>query len=316
MAAGDEKSNRDTAQDSISRIITDNGRFFGVACTAANLVSTGCRRHDSGPLAAAALGRTLVGAALLVALMKDEQSLLLKFSGGGVLGKVIAEAGYDGWVRGYIAEPHAELPLLDGKIDVAGGICGRSGEEQNKGAGVLTVSKSIVSGVSYPGTIPLKNGEIGDDIAWYLTQSEQKPSTIGITVSLLPTGEIAAAGGFLVQALPPVFPAGDHELAALENSIAALPPLSSLLAEKIPPKKILSRIFGEIPHHVTQQKPLFYQCSCNKKKMEQALITLGRKDLLQLAAEQKECEVHCQFCREQYIFTAEDIYGLAYSLPA
>jgi len=42
-----------------------------------------------------ALGRTLTGAALLAALLKDDQSLQLKFEGNGPLGKIITEAGYD-----------------------------------------------------------------------------------------------------------------------------------------------------------------------------------------------------------------------------
>ncbi len=298
-------------EDCIERVITDNGRFFGVACSAAALVGEGCGRHDAGPLAAAALGRAMVGAALLAALMKDGQSLTVKFAGNGVLQKVMAEAGYDGRVRGYVGEPHAELPLFGGEIDVAGGICGRNGS--GVGAGVLTVNKSILPGKSYPGTVPLQSGEISEEIARYLTLSEQKPSTVAITVSLLPTGEIAAAGGFLVQALPP---GDDTELATLEAGIASLPPLSTLLATGTPPQEILSRIFRDIPHHFTRRKPLQYRCGCSQKKMEHALITLGKKDLLQLAAEREECEVRCEFCRRRYVFSATDICGLAHSLPS
>ncbi len=118
--------------DILERVISDSGSFFGIACNTTALVSRACRMHDAGPLAAVALGRSLTGAALLAALLKDGQSLQLKFEGDGPLGKIITEAGYDGWVRGYIANPHGEVPLKEGSIDVASGI-GK--------AGFLTVTK-------------------------------------------------------------------------------------------------------------------------------------------------------------------------------
>lgn len=285
--------------DCIERVIAESGRFFGVACTTTELVTTGCRRHDVGPLAAMALGRLLNGAALLAALMKDGQSVSLAVEANGPLTKIVAEAGYDGWVRGYIANPHAERPLIDGRLDMAGGV-GR--------AGVLTVSKTIAPGKVYPGRIPLQTSEIGEDIAWYLTHSEQTPSTLGVAVSLQPDGTIAASGGFLVQSLPP---AEEADLGTLEKNIAALGSLSHLLQEKVTPAEILARIFTGIPHRKTGSRPLLYQCSCSRKKMEDALRTLGSKDLLQLSKEQQSCEVRCEFCRQSYLFLAEELQKLA-----
>lgn len=288
--------------DCIERVIAEDGRFFGVACNTTELVNEGCRRHDVGPLAAAALGRALTGAALLAALMKDGQSLLLRFEGNGPLKNILAEAGYDGWVRGYVAEPHAELPLIDGELDVAGG----AGH-----AGVLTVTKTISVGQTYSGTIPLQSSTIGEDIAWYLAQSEQTPSTVGVTVSLLPDGTVAAAGGFLIQSLPP---AEEAHLFCLEEGISALPPLSTLLAGGVPPGEILSRIFNAVPHRTIDHKELQYQCNCSRRKMEGALLSLGRDDLCKLATERDECEVRCEFCRQKYIFTAKELFHLANSI--
>lgn len=288
--------------DRLVRVIAKSGRFFGVACITTNLVTEGCRRHDVGPLAAAALGRSLTGAALLAALMKDGQSLTLAFEGNGPLRKIVAEAGYDGWVRGYVAEPHAELPLLDGSLDIAGGL-GK--------AGVLTVTKSIAANRKYPGTIPLQTSEIGEDIVWYLTQSEQTPSTLGMAVSLLPDGTIAAAGGFLIQSLPP---AKEADLLSLEQGIENLGPLSTLLAEGCSPASLLLRIFAKVPHKKTEEKILSYQCNCSREKMAGALLSLGEKELYALSEEQEECEVRCEFCRQSYFFPANELRKLADSI--
>lgn len=281
--------------DTIQRVISESGNFFGVACTTTNLVTEACRRHDAGPLGAAALGRSLTGAALLSALLKDGQSVMLKFEGNGPLKKILAEAGYDGWVRGYVANPHAELPLKEGMIDVPGGI---------GAAGLLTVVKNLGSNKKYPGTIPLYTSSIGEDLAWYLDQSEQTPSTIGLSVHLERNGTITAAGGFLIQCLPP---ADETVLASLEKQIAELPSLSQLFAEMKQPADILSMIFGNIPHRKIHEKELQYKCSCSRKKMEGALISLGSSDLQQLINQQGGAEVICEFCRDNFEFTRDEL---------
>lgn len=289
--------------DIIERVISKAGDFFGVACNTTSLVSEACQRHDVGPLAAAALGRALTGNALLAALLKDDQSVLLKFEGNGPLKKIITEAGYNGWTRGYVKEPHADLPLKDGQIDVAGGV---------GHAGLLTVTKQISANQKYPGTIPLYTSEIGEDIAYYLAQSEQTPSTIGLTVHLKADGTVATAGGFLIQSLPP---ADETALTQIEEEIRNLPPLSELFGSGKSPGDILSMLFKNVPHKKIHSKPLSYSCSCSHEKMEGALISLGRSDLQQLMEDEGRAEVRCEFCRHTYEFTKDDLIALINRTP-
>ncbi len=274
--------------DSLERVISQSGNFFGVACNTTKLVTEACRRHDVGPLAAAALGRALTGAALLAALLKDNQSVFLKFEGNGPLKKIITEAGYDGWVRGYVADPHAEVPLRNGLIDVAAGL-GR--------AGFLTVVKDIGNNRKYPGTIQLYTSEIGEDLAYYLSQSEQTPSAIALAIHLEKDGTIGASGGFLIQSLPP---ADETVLSRLEKEIAAMPPLSKLLLEGKSPAAILSLLFNKVPHKKIGLWTLTYSCSCNQEKMEGAFFSLGEEDIRQLIEKEEGVEVHCEFCRQSY----------------
>lgn len=281
--------------DTIERVISESGDFFGVACNTTDLVTEACRRHDVGPLAAAALGRALTGAALLAALLKDNQSVLLKFEGNGPLKKIITEAGYDGWVRGYVANPHADVPLKNGSIDVATGL-GR--------AGFLTVVKDIGHNQKYPGTIQLYTSEIGEDIAYYLSQSEQTPSAIALAIHLEKDGTIGVSGGFLIQSLPP---ADETLLEHLEKEIAAMPPLSQLLLEGKRPAEILSQLFKKVPHRTIGTRKLTYACSCNKAKMEGALFLLGQEDIQQLLEQEDSTEVRCEFCRQNYRFGKNEL---------
>jgi len=281
--------------DYLQRAISDSGRFFVFACDTTRLVAEACRRHDVGPTAAAALGRALTGAVLLAALLKDEQSVRLRFEGNGPLGKIITEAGHAGWVRGYVAVPQAEVPLRQGRIDVAAGL-GR--------AGFLTVTKDIGMNRRYEGTVRLYTSEIAEDIAYYLSESEQVPSAVGLGVHLEPDGSIAAAGGFLVQSLPP---ADEELIAVLEERINAISSITELLRRGTAPEAFVAQLLADIPYHATTRTPLVYACSCSREKMEQAVLSLGREDLSQLVATEEGTVVQCEFCRDSYRFSRQDL---------
>jgi molecular chaperone Hsp33 len=283
--------------DSLTRIMADDGGFFALACVTGSAVTEACRRHDCGPLAAIALGRALTGAALLAALLKDGQHVQLKFEGNGPLAKIIAEAGYDGWLRGYVAEPHAEAPLEAGRLSVAQGL-GR--------AGFLTVKKFIGLPQAYQGMVQLRTSEIGEDIAWYLLESEQTPSYIAVTALAVADGRVPAAG-LLIQPLPG---AGETSLAAIERALTTLPPLSSLLAEDATSQAILARLCQDIPHHLTASRPLHYECGCTVEKMRAALVTLGTAQLQEMLAAEGRAEVTCEFCRRRYLFSAAELRQL------
>jgi molecular chaperone Hsp33 len=277
--------------DHLQRVISADGRFFGLACVTTNLVAEACRRHDTGPVAAVALGRALTANLLVAALLKDDQRVMMKFEGNGPLGKIITEGFCTGEVRGYVAHPHADVPLKNGMIDVASGL----GQ-----AGFLTVTKDIGVSQNYEGTVQLYTSEIGEDVAFYLTESEQVPSAISVGVLVDNSGTILSAGGFLVQSLPP---ADEELIASLETNVQKLGSVTGLIQQGKTPDDILEGLFGEIPHRTLLTQDLRYQCSCNEEKMQQALLTLEKDDLIRLKAEKPDgVEVRCEFCANTYVF--------------
>jgi len=277
--------------DHLQRVISVDGRFFGLACITTDLVAEACRRHDTGPVAAIALGRALTANALLAALLKDDQRVMLKFEGNGPLGKIITEGLCSGELRGYVAHPHADVPLTNGVIDVAAGL-GR--------AGFLTVTKDIGASRNYEGTIQLYSSEIGEDVAYYLAESEQTPSAIGVGVQVDSTGTIVCAAGFLVQSLPP---ADEALITSLENNIKTLGSLTSFILQGKTPNDMLEILFGSVPHKTLLQQTLRYQCSCSQDKMQKALLTFSKDDLIKLKKEKPEgVEVRCEFCANVYVF--------------
>jgi molecular chaperone Hsp33 len=283
--------------DYLVRIITRSGNFRAFACLTTDLVNEACRRHGAQPTAAAALGRALTGGALFGALLKTGQRVALRFEGNGPLGKILVEAESNGAVSGYVGAPEADLTDRDGRLDVAGAL-GR--------AGFLTVTKDLGMKEPYRGMVQLVSSEIAEDLAYYLTSSEQIPSAVGLGVLVGPEG-ITAAGGFLVQAIPPQ---DDAVTDLLMERIGSLPSVSESLAGGMTPEELLALLFDGVPYDTLEKRALAFSCSCSREKVERALISLGAGELQKLIEEKGEAEVTCEFCRERYPFGREELEAL------
>ncbi|HEU0265929.1 MAG TPA: Hsp33 family molecular chaperone HslO, partial [Geobacterales bacterium] len=172
--------------DYLIRIISLPRNVRALACVSTDLVRQGCLMHQTLPTASVALGRALTGAALMGALLKRGQRVSMKFEGNGPLRKIIVEGESDGRVSGFVAVPAVDLPPRNGKYDV-GGALGR--------AGFLTVTKDLGLSSPYTSTVQLLSGEIAEDLALYLAESEQIPSAVALGVYVNDGGEVTRAGG-------------------------------------------------------------------------------------------------------------------------
>jgi len=286
-------------KDQLIRVISDEANVRAMACLTTSAVREACTRHRTSPGASVALGRALTGAVLMGALLKGRQRIALKFEGNGPLGKIVVEGDPMCLVHGYVGNPDADLPLKDGRFDVPG-LLGR--------AGLLTVTKDLQLKSPYQGVVNLVSSEIAEDIAYYLTESEQTPSAMGLTTVPDDQGGIAVAGGFLLQSLPP---ANEEALDVLTSRIRSLPPLAKLFFDGATPKEVLDLIFGDIPYEVLGHQDVAFHCGCSRDRIEQALITLGVDEILSLARGEEDTVITCEFCREPYVFTPEALRKLA-----
>lgn len=285
--------------DYLVRSITVDGSIRGLAVLTTGLVEEARQRQDVWPTAAAALGRALTGGLLLGALLKTGQRLAIKIEGDGPLQKILVEAESNGAVRGYVARPQVHLPPRNGKLDVAGAV-GRTG--------VLTVSKDLRLKEPYTGIVQLVSGEIAEDLAFYLAESEQIPSALALGVYVETDGRVTAAGGFLIQTLPPVH---EEVLEQLISRIRGLPPVTDLLRQGRTPEDILAAIYGPLPYRILEKYAVAWQCSCSRERVERALLTLGAAALQEMAEEEEAATVTCEFCGQKYLFTSTELYRLA-----
>jgi len=287
-------------KDELVRAMTKDGFVNAVAVTTTGIVERARQIHKTLPTATAALGRLLTAASMMGnALKSDGASLTLQFKGGGPLGTVLAVSDNEGNVRGYVTNPHVDLPLRpDGKLDVGAAV----GHE-----GTLTVIKDLHMKEPYVGTIDLLGGEIAEDVAGYFVESEQIPTACALGVLVDRDQSVKAAGGYLIQLMPG---AGEDVITKVEGGIMAAGPVSALLDKNDDPEQLLRDVMSDFDLKILETCPVSYKCYCSRERVERALISLGRDELEQMLSEQGGCQLTCQFCDAVYDFSAEDLKGL------
>jgi len=284
--------------DYLVRAICHKVNVIGLSCITTNLVDEARRIHRASRTACAALGRALTGGLLMGALLKRGQRVGLKFEGSGPLRKIIVEADYEGAVRGFVGVPDAELTLRDENLNVSGAL----GSE-----GFLTVIKDLGLKEPYKGIIKFRSGEIAEDIAYYFAESEQIPSAVGLGVFVEPDGRVSAAGGLLIQALPPT---EEQLVDQLIENIRKIPTVTEFVRRGKKPEDMLGEIFSGIPYHMVGKRNLFLRCACSKERVEKVIIALGSDELQKIIDEKGEIDVTCEFCRTSYHFTREELEDL------
>ena len=290
--------------DRIVRAISTDGMVQAAAICSRDLTERARQIHKTLPVATAALGRTLAAASMMGnALKSDGASLTLQFKGGGPLGTVLAVSDNEGNVRGYVTNPHVDIPLRkDGKLDVGTAV----GHE-----GTLTVIKDLHMKEPYVGTIDLLGGEIAEDVAGYFVESEQIPTACALGVLVDRDQSVKAAGGYLIQLMPG---AAEDTIAKVEGGIMAAGAVSAILEKNDDPEAMLRTVMSDFDLKILETCPVEYRCYCSRERVERALISLGRTELEQMLSEQGGCQLTCQFCDAVYEFTAENIQRLLKNL--
>lgn len=285
-------------EDYLIKAVAYDGYIRAYAIDSTNTVEEARRRHDTWATASAAMGRTLTITAMMGAMLKGDDRLTVKVEGDGPIGAIIADGNAQGEVRGYVSNPHVDFDLNDqGKLDVSRAV----------GAGNVSVTKDLGLKDFFTGNSPIVSGEISEDFTYYFAVSEQTPSAVGAGVLVNPDLSILASGGFVVQVMPG---AGDEIIDKLEQHIAELPAISTLIQEGHTPEQILERLFGEAPFTILEKMDVNFHCQCSRERVETAIIGLGNDEIDAMIEEDHGAEVECHFCNEVYRLTEEDLRQL------
>lgn len=283
----------------IIRAMTKDGSARAIILDGRDIVERARQIHNTTPVATAALGRTLLATSLAGSMLGEKEDVItIRFKGDGVGGSVVATSDWCGNVRGFIQNPSADLPLrADGKLDVGGCI----------GQGELYILRDAGGSEPYVGISKIQTGEVGDDIAYYYATSEQIPTVCALGVLVDRDYSVLRAGGALIQLLPFY----DEEVAEkLEQNAAKMRPITKILSEGTL-EDVLAEVLDGIEYDLFDEIECEYKCACSREKTDNALISLGARELTDMIENGDEVtEMTCSFCDEVYKYSKSDLKHL------
>ena len=284
--------------DKIIKTISENGSFRAYVLDSTETVRTAQEKHQTQASSTVAFGRTLIASQILAANEKGQTKITIKVLGTSSLGAIITVADTEGNVKGYIQNPGVDIKkTATGEVLVGPFV----------GQGEFLVITDYGTGNPYNSMTPLISGEIGEDLAFYLTESQQTPSAVGLNVLLDENDRVKVAGGFLVQVLPG---AKETEIARFEKRIQEMPAISRLLESDDHIEALLAAIYGDEPYKRLSEEEIRFQCDCSKDRFMNALATLPKTDLEEMRDQDQGAEIVCQFCQTTYHFDQNDLEEL------
>lgn len=281
--------------DYIVRATAAEGQIRAFAAVTKDTVEEARRRHGTSPVATAALGRLLTAGAIMGSMMKNDTDMLtLQIRGDGPLGGITVTADSHANVKGYVLNPDVMLPPKNGKLDVGGAV----------GIGLLTVIKDMGLKEPYSGQTILVTSEIAEDLTYYFANSEQVPSSVGLGVLMDKDNTVKCAGGFIIQLMP--F-AENKTIDQLEENLKKVTSVTKLLDAGYTPQQLLQELLGGMGLEITDTMPARFYCNCSKERVEQAVVSIGKKDIEEMIKEGKDIEVKCHFCNTAYKYTIDEL---------
>lgn len=284
--------------DYIVRATAANNQVRAFVATTKDLVETARAHHNTSPVATAALGRLLTAGAMMGSMMKNEKDMLtLQVRADGPLEGITVTADSQGNVKGYVLNPDVMLPPKNGKLDVGGAV----------GIGLLNVIKDMGLKEPYVGQTILVTSEIADDLTYYFANSEQVPSSVGLGVLMEKDNTVKCAGGFIIQLMP--F-AEEKTIAQLEENLKNVTSVTELLDKGYTPEQLLEVLLGNLGLEITDTMETKFYCNCSKKRVEQAVVSIGRKDIQEMIDDGEDIEVKCHFCNTAYNYTVDELKNI------
>lgn len=281
--------------DYIVRATAAEGQIRAFAAVTKDTVEEARRRHGTSPVATAALGRLLTAGAIMGSMMKNDTDMLtLQIRGDGPLGGITVTVDSHANVKGYVLNPDVMLPPKNGKLDVGGAV----------GIGLLTVIKDMGLKEPYSGQTILVTSEIAEDLTYYFANSEQVPSSVGLGVLMDKDNTVKCAGGFIIQLMP--F-AENKTIDQLEENLKKVTSVTKLLDAGYTPQQLLEELLGGMGLEITDTMPARFYCNCSKERVEQAVVSIGKKDIEEMIKEGKDIEVKCHFCNTAYKYTIDEL---------
>lgn len=289
----------DNQTEKVHKFISQDGSFRVSSVVATGLINEMRGILKTYPVATVALGRSLMGCLLMASHQKQGHSVGVYFRGNGPLGVIFAESTFDGACRAYTGNPQLELPLKGGHLDIGGAI----------GHGLLEVTRGVPNSTrNFSGTVIIKTGEIGDDLVYYMEQSQQIPAAMALGVEVDEYGLVKGAGGLLVELFPG---AKENVISKIEENLKQAGSLSRHVSGGATAQELVKLFLKDFALDPLPHDPhLRYECRCNIDKVKNALMLLGHQEIDDMLAKSEPAKASCEFCGREYVVDLPELAEL------
>ena len=238
-------------------------RIYVVRCD--NVLNNLAKRLNYYPSALAAVGRVMAFTTMMGGMLKLEETVTVKVDGDGPIGLIMAEADAHGHVRAYASNPHCHFEYnAANKLNV---------RETVGHTGLINVIKDLKLKEPFVGSVPIIDGELAKDFAYYFMISEQVPSVVSLGVLVDENNKAVNAGGFIIQLLPNT---KEEVIDALEKKVNNLPTMTELFSSGYSIDDI-GKILGDDTYEVVEKLPVSFQCTCSKERFGNGIISVCKK---------------------------------------
>lgn len=263
-----------------------------LAADTCDIVKDAMESHKLNPVQSVALGQLLTIGAIMGSMMKGaDEKLTLQIKGEKYIKEIVVTSNALGNVKGYII---SEDSIMDVDVLTSVGTA--------IGGGRLTVIKDFGLKEPYNSHMELGQGEIAENITSYFANSEQTPTSVGVSVRLDSFGKLINSTGYIVQLIPG---ASEADFKLIEASVKRF-----RFGEFDTPEQIIERLMDSFDYKITDQEQYSLRCDCTSEKFRHILKSLGSKEIRDMVKENEAIEVKCEFCNKKYEFSVNELNNI------
>ena len=262
-----------------------------------NVVSEIVNRHEYPANIESLFADTLTITASLGSRMKHDGVFTVQAKGNGDVNTLFSDITSDGFLRGYVgltssfANKEVNLNSLMGSGHVS-----------------FTLDQGKYT-KRYQGIVPLEEASISKTTEVYFNNSEQLETKFYtfnyFDIKKNNRKHLFSSGLIMLQKMP-VKNSFDEENneEVWQNSLNFLSTLEKeeFLSINLTSEEILYRLFNELEVTIYEEIIIRDQCRCSEEKIKFAIKNLRKKELNEIADENGNVKVVCEFCKTERIF--------------
>ena len=255
------------------------------------------KRHNYTNNIESLLADTLTITACLGSRMKHDGVFTIQGKGSGDVHTLFADITSDGCLRGYVGlkenfkNENFNLVKLMGSGHIS-----------------FTLDQGKYS-KRYQGIVELEE-EISKATELYFSNSEQletKFSTFNYyDIDEADRADLFPGGLIMLQKMPiknKFLEETNKEVWELSRSFLSTLKKEEFLSTKLSSKDILFRVFNELKVITYNEIEIKDKCRCSQDRVQFALNNLGKKELSEIADENGDIRVTCEFCKTERLFS-------------